>query len=134
MTLLQNCNTNIELSFPINIRMKFLYTPLSQNCTFCMSNVHLDYEMKSHNNIYQIQNLEACIVGYSSTYSRKTWLIQQSCQTSCFTEANTFFKMKAYLTPISIDGITVEDSHRLFPIQLLLTVFILCSATKYFPT
>lgn len=75
MTLLQNCNINIELSFPINIRMKFLYTPLSQNCTVCMSNVHLDYEMKNHYNIYQIQNSEVCIVGYSSTYSKKTWLI-----------------------------------------------------------
>lgn len=92
MTLLQNCNTNIELSFPINIRMKFLYTPLSQNCTFCMSNVHLDYEKKSHYNIYQIQNSEVCIVGYSSTYSKKTWLIPTQLSNLLLYRSKHFFQ------------------------------------------
>lgn len=62
LTTLQNCNINTELSFLINIRIKFLYTPPSQNCALCMSNVQPYYEKKSHYKMNQIQNLEVYIV------------------------------------------------------------------------
>lgn len=34
--------------------MKFLFTPLSQNCAFRMFNVQFYYERKSHYNIHQM--------------------------------------------------------------------------------
>lgn len=77
--------------------MKFLHTPLAQNCAFCTPNVQPYYERKSHYNIDQIQDLEVYIVRLPSTYSKKTWLIPVELSNLLLYRSKHFFQNERLL-------------------------------------